>query len=555
MRGFSGRCLAFVEASHARALAILLLLSLAAFLPGFASLQPMDRDEPRFAQASKQMLETGDFVDIRFQDEARHKKPVGIYWLQSATVAAAEALGVPEARTTIALYRLPSLAGALAMVLLTYWAALGVVGRRAAFLAAAFMGASILLGVEARLAKTDAFLSACSVTVMGGLARVYLRREAQPGPVTLLAFWGAMAIAILIKGPIAPMIAGLAALVLSVRERSGRWLLALRPGLGLVVVLLVVLPWFVAIALKTGGAFFEEAVGRDMLAKVGSGQEKHWGPPGLYLLVFFGTFWPVAALAAIAIPFVWRTRREPWVAFCLAWLVPSWLVFEAVPTKLPHYVLPLYPAVAMLTAGALMAGAISRQRPGASLVALLIPFIPVGLAAGLAGFALKFDGTLPYVALPAFAVAVGFAVWGWSAFRRDDAIGTALLGCVASVALSVAVFGLTQPVLRSLQLSPRLAAVARALDCASPAFVTSGYREPSLVFLVGTELVMEDGAGAARFLGQGGCRMAFVERREEGAFAAQAAGAGLAPTLVTRVPGFNINGGRALDIAVYAVKP
>ena len=65
------------------------LLSLACFLPGFASLQPMDRDEPRFAQASKQMLETGDFVDIRFQDEARHKKPVGIYWLQSAAVALA----------------------------------------------------------------------------------------------------------------------------------------------------------------------------------------------------------------------------------------------------------------------------------------------------------------------------------------------------------------------------------------------------------------------------------------------------------------------------------
>jgi 4-amino-4-deoxy-L-arabinose transferase-like glycosyltransferase len=60
-----------------------LLLSLAFFVPGQFTLQPMDRDEPRFAQASKQMLETGDFVDIRFQDEARHKKPVGIYWLQS----------------------------------------------------------------------------------------------------------------------------------------------------------------------------------------------------------------------------------------------------------------------------------------------------------------------------------------------------------------------------------------------------------------------------------------------------------------------------------------
>ncbi|MGO4816513.1 ArnT family glycosyltransferase, partial [Cupriavidus sp. 2MCAB6] len=84
LRPVFDRISVFASASHWRACVFLLLLSLAAFLPGFTSLQPLDRDEPRFAQASKQMLETGDFVDIRFQQEARHKKPVGIYWLQSA---------------------------------------------------------------------------------------------------------------------------------------------------------------------------------------------------------------------------------------------------------------------------------------------------------------------------------------------------------------------------------------------------------------------------------------------------------------------------------------
>src|SRR6185436_9988725 len=138
---WSDRLLALVDRSHARACAVLLALSLVCFLPGFLSLQPMDRDEPRYAQASKQMLESGDFVDIRFQNEARHKKPVGIYWLQAASVAAGEALGVPDARTTIALYRIPSLIGATAMVLLTYWASLAFGGRREAFLAAGFVAA------------------------------------------------------------------------------------------------------------------------------------------------------------------------------------------------------------------------------------------------------------------------------------------------------------------------------------------------------------------------------------------------------------------------------
>ena len=82
------------------------------------------------------MLETGEYVDIRFQDEVRYKKPVGIYWLQAAVVKTGEALGIPGARTTIWLYRMPSLFGASGAVLLTYWAALAFVSRRAALLAA-----------------------------------------------------------------------------------------------------------------------------------------------------------------------------------------------------------------------------------------------------------------------------------------------------------------------------------------------------------------------------------------------------------------------------------
>src|SRR5215218_8240625 len=225
---FAEAIFGFVERSHARACGLLVLLSLACFLPGFVSLQPMDRDEPRYAQASKQMLESHDLVDIRFQDEARHKKPVGIYWLQSATVALAEAVGVPDARTTVALYRVPSLVGALSAVLLTYWAALAFLGRRGAFLSAALMATSIILMVEARLAKTDAMLAACSVAVMGGLARAYLSRGAGVLPRrALLIFWTGFALGILIKGPLVLMFAGLTAAVLSYRERSARWLMIL----------------------------------------------------------------------------------------------------------------------------------------------------------------------------------------------------------------------------------------------------------------------------------------------------------------------------------------
>ena len=172
-RGLSA-VLDYAGASHRRAYGLLIVFSLIAFLPGFFQIPPVDRDEARFAQATKQMLETGQYVDIRFQNEVRYKKPVGVYWLQTLAVMAGETVGIPRARTTIWLYRLPSLFGSIGAVLLTYWTALAFVARRTALLAALMMASSVLLGVEARLAKTDAMLLFTSVAAMGAMARIYL---------------------------------------------------------------------------------------------------------------------------------------------------------------------------------------------------------------------------------------------------------------------------------------------------------------------------------------------------------------------------------------------
>src|SRR4051812_31234946 len=103
-----GTLFALATASHARTIAILVLVSVISFLPGFFHIPPVDRDEARFAQATKQMIESGDYIDIRFQDEVRYKKPVGIYWLQAAVVRAARAQNGPNARPNIRLYRNPS---------------------------------------------------------------------------------------------------------------------------------------------------------------------------------------------------------------------------------------------------------------------------------------------------------------------------------------------------------------------------------------------------------------------------------------------------------------
>jgi 4-amino-4-deoxy-L-arabinose transferase-like glycosyltransferase len=538
----------------------LIIAAFLLFLPGFASLPPMDRDETRFAQASKQMLETGDVVDIRFQGEARLKKPVGIYWLQAAMVYSAERLGFADARTTIWLYRLPSLIGAVAAVLLTYWAALAFTTRIGAYLAALLFAATLLIGVEARLAKTDALLTATIVAEMAALGRVYLARyEGMFAPTigrgTAALFWVSMAVGILLKGPIAPLIPALAIGALWIKDRSLVWLRALYPLAGVIACLVLVAPWFVLILLKSHGSFLSEAVGKDLLGKVAGGQEMHGAPPGSYLAVFLATGWPMAPFALLAAPFAFAHRRDPAISYLLAWIIPSWLLFEAVPTKLPHYVLPLYPALAILTGVALAHGALETRRAWARGVLLLLPLIAFAAPLSVAIVNWRFDLDLaPFwllAGLPAGFIALAAAWFGW----RGQIIAAISCSVVSAFALSAfAYLGiLARPRFDSFAIAPRLveaAAAAAPASCHRLEFASVGYTEPSLVFLTNTNLLLADAQTAAAFVQPSPCRAAFVASGQETAFR-QALGGDSTVTLANRVRGINLNGGKRLDIGVY----
>src|ERR1700722_13010193 len=101
---------------------VLALACLMLWLPGILSLPALDRDESRFAQSSRQMLDSGNIVDIRFGQVPRYKKPVGIYWLQAAATWVAGPLN-RDGRTHAHAwtYRLPSLLGGILAVWLSAW--------------------------------------------------------------------------------------------------------------------------------------------------------------------------------------------------------------------------------------------------------------------------------------------------------------------------------------------------------------------------------------------------------------------------------------------------
>ncbi len=547
------RLIDLATASHVRAAAFLILCGLLLFLPGFFNIPAIDRDEARFAQATKQMVETSDFVDIRFQEDVRYKKPVGIYWLQAAAVETASVLGLPGAQLRIWLYRLPSLAGAIGAVLLTYWTALAFVTRRGAIFAALIICSSVLLGVEARLAKTDAMLLLTVVAAMGALARVYLSwqrgEDPEHPPWSWPAiFWTALAGGILLKGPLILMFASLTIITLAILDRGAAWLWRLRPVWGLTWMLVLVLPWFIAIFLRAGDTFFADSIGGDMLSKLAA-QESHGAPPGVYLLLFWVTFWPGAPLAGLAAPAVWRARREPGAQYLLAWLVPSWILFELVLTKLPHYVLPLYPAIAILTAGALERRVLSQSwlmRGAAWWFA--IPAVTSIIA--VIG-AIKLTRQPVFLAWPFVAGALIFGLFAWWLYENSRAERSLLNAVVAAMFLAFAVYGVVMPALTPAFPSAEIARALRNVVCVGPKAAAAGFHEPSLVFMTDTSTVLTDGSGAADFLAQGACRFALVEKSSERGFVLRAEAIGLRYDVASRIDGYNISQGRAISVSIF----
>jgi 4-amino-4-deoxy-L-arabinose transferase-like glycosyltransferase len=526
---------------------LLIALCCALYLPGIASLPVTDRDEARFAQASKQMLESGNYVDIRFQTEARYKKPIGIYWLQAAAVAVAEKAGA--ARDDIWAYRIPSFFGALCAVLLTFWAGRAVFGREKALIGAGLFAACLTMAMEAHIAKSDAALIATIALAQGALFRLYLAPAGSPTLGLSALFWLGLGAGILIKGPIAPGLAAMTSTIVLWRDARRSWIGNLHWKWGVPLLLAVTLPWFVAIGISSGGAFFKNALAEDFAGKLKSGQEAHWAPPGFYFAAFWLTFWPATLFAGVRpLAVIWHRRHERRLLFLLAWIVPWWIIIEAIPTKLPHYALPLYPAVAMTLALSFNGGG------RAKVISLLWAAIAaLQTAALIAPPWLADAGNLPLsvVAASVFAlIALLTFSAAWRGYRH-----LALAGALCSSILFYgAAFHISLPAAKPMWISKVAAEAVHALQgCSGAAPGFAGYSEPSLIFLNGTKTVLAGPAKLGEELANDLKGIAFVNwtRREEFEKAFEAK-AGQPPRFLGCVDGLDVNGKGPTRLQIYA---
>jgi len=537
---------------HARtALYALLALVTITVFTGQHLVPPMDRDESRFAQASRQMLQSGDYVTIRFQDELRAKKPAGIYWLQSASAAL---LGDAD----IASYRFVNLLALLVSIFMLYHIGLRLYEPAIALAASTAFASGFLVLAESHLAKTDTVVMLLVIIQQSALMRIYLDRDkaATKPPPHWIFFWSALAAGILVKGPVAPAIAILTIGSLVLWHRGTRWVKPLRIWRGLILMAVICLPWAILVTIATDGAFLDIAVTGDFLAKVKSGQESHGAPPLTYLALFGVLLWPASMLLPSALIHFKSMLAHDRTRFLLAWLVPFWVLIELIPTKLPHYPLPVVPAAVLLllwSVDRVVTLSPVRQKLYLSGQYLFLAFGMVLVAAVMAA-GVMFGGQTMRLAVGLAVAALllaGLAVWqGHRWIQTGDYLHLMAL-FIAGMLVHFTIFAGVVPQLARVHVATGIAERLASSGSQPAAIAAAGYHEPSLVFLLGRDVLLVDSREAALFLAEAPDGVALVEARQQDAFLDMARRLELRLAAPEQLSGYNMSKGQDVVILIY----
>jgi hypothetical protein len=155
------------------------------------------------------------------------------------------------------------------------------------------------------------------------------------------------------------------------------------------------------------------------------------------------------------------------------------------------------------------------------------------------------------LAWPFLAASMVCGLFAWRLYEVDGAERALLRALAGAILAAIGVYAVVLPSLAPAFPSVALANVLRGAACPNPIAASAGYQEPSLIFLAGTATRLTDPSGAADFLLPGGCRFAFIEAREERAFALRAEAIGLRYKAGPRIKGFNISSGQRISVAVF----
>lgn len=329
----------------------LIVVGLIALLPGLRTIPLVDRDEPRFARATVEMMERGEWLIPYFNCDFRFDKPPLTYWLMRIGYLTA---GINEAGA-----RIHSVVAAIATALLLYWYGRSWFGARVGLLAGFVFLTMLQTLLHGRGAVADMPMIFC-VTVCQFELYNLLRAEG-PWRRSFVLAYGAMALGFLAKGPIAVLVPVLSVVFYRILRGRRVQLRALRFLRGLILVAVLIGIWAIPALVATRGAFYQVGIGKHVIQRGLEAFNARKVIPAYYLpAAFFSLFpWIVFLPATLArIWQLWDDRR----AWLLAWVLAPYVIFSFYATQLPHYVMPAFPAIALLVADTLPGATKWQQR-------------------------------------------------------------------------------------------------------------------------------------------------------------------------------------------------
>lgn len=442
---------------------IILFVAGAVFFTNLGNSRLWDRDEPRNAGCAQEMMERGDWVVPIFNDELRAQKPVLLYWLM---MSAYTLFGVNEFSA-----RFWSAALALGSVMGTYVIARRLFEPWVALLAAIILSTTVMFDVAARAATPDSVLIFCGTMALmiyvlsvfrakENLDRESARLDATDGrwfPIQWPAIIGIylfLGLGALAKGPIGfllPMaIIGMFMLLMRApatklnpeSPRVLRWLSevwnvvnpvhfcrtvwAMNPLMAITIILLIAAPWYAMVGVRTEGDFLQKFFLKENFARATTAMENHSGGLWYYPATMMAGFFPWSIFAVPVALYCWKTLRSSSTdtghagrLFLVCWVAVQVGLFSLASTKLPSYVTPCYPALAILTAMALRSFATRQTLVSPAwfrVAAAVLIFSGVMAVIGMLFVAQKYlggdywIGILGLIPLVGGAVALGFMI-------------------------------------------------------------------------------------------------------------------------------------------------
>ena len=542
----------------------LIILIILALFSGQYSIPPIDRDEARFAQASSQMIQTGDYVNIKFQDEIRAKKPIGIYWLQAVS---AKIFGQED----IGSYRIPSLLSSFITLVFVGLITRLIFPLYQTLIVTLLFASSIVFMGEAHLAKTDATLLCLICVQQYFLLKIILHQDNTFKVKYLypILVWLAFSFGVLVKGPVSIAILFPTVIAFSTIQKSIRLLKSLRPMLGFLIFTLVVLPWFFAIDEATNGMFLQKAFQEDFFSKLESGQEGHGALPGTHLLTLSISIWPIATFLPCLILFSLQNRANIIITFLICWILQFWVIIELIPTKLLHYPLPVLPAIAILAIGGLLQFKSNIKKIKSELLrkityisSILFSFGGIILSVGIFYISFKFnienDYVLTFFTMLLVLIAIIIFILSHTLIFNFKTLYLDISKSFYNILLVIIALGSIFNIINYNFVLPKLdylhpsnAIIKKLKKVKADAVASSGYHEPSLVFLLNGNVLLSNPHEAAIFMAEGKNNIALIEKNDLKQFLETTNDLNLKINEISIVKGFNIAKGRHVEIYIF----